>query len=152
MRKLGADDAITLNNLACAILLPDSGGTPADALKVAEQAYQRANVSPDSATLWPIVADTYGWALVKNNRASEGIDILRRASENATFPDVFLHLAEASLAGGDLSAAEVALTDAKNQLDSAERRKQAVDPTMKTKFAQLTEELAKKKASAGGAE
>ena len=147
LRQETPNDVGVLNNLACILLMPDSGSPPAEALPVAKQAYDLIS-SVDAGALGPVVRDTYGWALIKNGKTNEGLDTLRRAAETARFPDVFLHLAEAYLASNNLEAAEAALGDAKTQIDDAEKSKHRLDPAIKPRFDGLSAELAKKKPAA----
>ena len=149
LRQDTPNDVSVLNNLACVLLMPESGGTAADALPIAKQAYDLVT-SVESGGLRPVVLDTYGWTLVKTGKTNEGLDMLRRAAETARFPDVFLHLAEAYLSTNNVEAAEAALGDAKTQIDDAAKSKRAIDPTVQGRFDTLTAELAKKKPAAAG--
>lgn len=144
------DDITLLNNLACVLLLPESGPAgPADAMKPAQRAYDLIGAA-DSSQLGPIIQDTYGYVLFRNNRVNDGIDQLRRSAETARFPDVFVHLAEAYLTTNNLDGAQTAIEDAKARIDEIERAKQRIDPALKDKLTTLTSDLANKKAIAPG--
>ena len=145
--KQTPNDPLVLNNLAYALTLPGSGGTAADALKYSQKAFDLvANSGITDQVLY--VWDTQGWVLVKNNRVDEGIDLLRKAAETATFPEVFAHLAEAYLMTNNLDGADLALTDARRRIDDNDRKKLPVDPTVRAKVEQLAADLAKKKTAA----
>lgn len=141
------DNITILNNLACVLLMPDAGpNAAAEALKPAQKAWDLIN-SNESSMLNLVIQDTYGYALVKNNRLDDGIEQLRRCSETATFPDVFVHLAEAYLAKNNLDGAQIALDDAKSRIDQVEKAKGRVDPMLKDKLTQLTSDLSNKRAA-----
>ncbi|MDG1945765.1 MAG: PEP-CTERM system TPR-repeat protein PrsT [Halioglobus sp.] len=73
------------NNLAN--LYMQAGGKMELALEYARKAH---GLSPDS----PLIADTYGWALVENGRPGEGLPLLRKAyARNSLHPEVNYHLA-----------------------------------------------------------
>ncbi|HEX8322265.1 MAG TPA: tetratricopeptide repeat protein, partial [Tepidisphaeraceae bacterium] len=146
--KQTPNDVSLLNNMACMLLLPDSGGTPAEALKHAQRASE-VIATMDAPQLVPLVQDTHGWALVKNNRVPEGLDLLRRAADASTFPDVAVHLAEAYLLSGDLNGAEAALVDARSRVEAAKRQRQPIDATLEDRVSRLSDDLAKRKAAAG---
>ncbi|MDB5328599.1 MAG: prsT, partial [Phycisphaerales bacterium] len=144
------DDITLLNNLACVLLLPESGPTgPADAMKPAQRAYDLVGAT-DSPQFGPIIQDTYGYTLFRNNRVNDGIELLRHSAETARFPDVFIHLAEAYLTTDNLDGAQTAIEDAKARIEETERAKERVDPALKDKLTTLTSTLANKKAIAPG--
>lgn len=84
-----------LNNLA--VLYQTKGDKRAEA--VALQAFKRADKSPE-------VADTYGWILLQNGKASEAAKILAVAAAAAPKqPDIQFHNAMALAKTGDTAAA-----------------------------------------------
>lgn len=149
--KQSPNDILVLNNLADVLSQPESGGTPEEALKYSQKAYDLASAyGQNEMTLY--VWDTHGWVLIKNKRMDEGLDLLRRAAETAQFPDVYLHLAQANLMTNNVDGATNALEDCKRILNLYRTRKQPVDPTLPPKVEQLSAEIAGRrnaKATAG---
>lgn len=138
------EDILTLNNLAYVLTLPESGGTPADALKYSTRSYELANTySLEEATLY--VLDTHGWVLVKNGQISDGLDLLRKAAETAKFPEVHLHLAEAYLMANDAEQASMALSTAERIITGLERDKKPIDPLVRPRYEQLLSQVNSKK-------
>jgi len=93
------DNVILLNNLAWVY---DQIKNP-KALALAEKAFKKA---PKSG----IVADTYGYILLKNNKKQQGLKVLQQASE--LIPDsskIQLHLAEAYIANKNRAQARLIL-------------------------------------------
>jgi putative PEP-CTERM system TPR-repeat lipoprotein len=79
------DNVLALNNLA---LLYAQQNNP-QAIELAKKAYEKA---PDV----PAIADTYGYILVKQGKAAEGLTILEKAAAAApTANDIQFHLADA---------------------------------------------------------
>lgn len=147
--KKHPDDLGLLNNVAYILSTPGSGGTVVEALKYSSRAYELADKMPfNDLTLY--VWDTHGWILFKNNKATDGIDVLRRAAEKAQFPEVFLHLAEASMAQNDWEGAENALTSARKILDDWDRTKHPMDANLRPRYQQLAAKLANGKGSPVG--
>lgn len=142
--KQSPNDILVLNNLADVLTQPDSGGTPAEALKYSQRAFDLAN-SFETNDLTAYVLDTQGWVLIQNKKIDEGLDLLRRAAETAQFPDVFLHLAEADLMKNDVDGADLALADAKRMIVKSQRNKQPVDPLFSPKMDQLAAEIANRR-------
>jgi putative PEP-CTERM system TPR-repeat lipoprotein len=93
-----ANDAmktLALNNLAWSY--QQVGDERAEA--TAEQAYRAA---PTAAA----VADTYGWILVQQGKAAEGLDVLKKAVDRAgNNPDIEYHYAAALAQSGERSQA-----------------------------------------------
>lgn len=138
------DNILILNNLAYVLTIPESGGTPAEALKFSTRSYELANTySLEEATLY--VLDTHGWVLVKNGQLSDGLDLLRTAAQTATFPDVHLHLAEAYLMAGDAEQAAMALANAERVISALERDRKPIDPTVRPRYEQLLAQVNAKK-------
>jgi putative PEP-CTERM system TPR-repeat lipoprotein len=89
------DNLRALNNAAYVLTLL---GDP-KAVGIAERAYAQAPNSPN-------VIDTFGWALVQTGKASEGLELLRSASNLApTNSEIRLHLATAMVKTGDKAGA-----------------------------------------------
>ena len=85
------DNAAALNNLAW---MYQERGNP-EAMELARRAYELA---PQSAA----VADTYGWILLNNDKATESVAILEKAHELAPESrDIATHLAKAYEATGN---------------------------------------------------
>jgi predicted Zn-dependent protease len=90
------------------------------------------------------VWDTHGWALVQSGKVREGTEILRKAAEQANFPEVHLHLASAYMRSGnveDLERASYALDTARKIIERLEAEKKPIDPTVRPKYDQLSAEL-----------
>ena len=149
--KQTPNDMMVLNNLADILSKPESGGTPAQALKYSQRAYDlSASFGQNELSLY--IMDTHGWVLVQNNRTQDGLTLLREAAQTARFPDVYIHLAEASLMTDNLDGAANAIDDAKRVISDYDRRKQPVDPALRPKLDDLTAQIASKrsaKATAG---
>jgi cytochrome c-type biogenesis protein CcmH/NrfG len=74
------------------------------ALQTARQAYQIAPSRPE-------IADTYGWLLVENDKAAEGLSLLESASRGLPEDrEVRYHLAAAYARSGDKQRAASMLT------------------------------------------
>lgn len=92
---------IAQNNLA--LLYAQTGD--GRALATAREAHQAAGSVP-------AIQDTYGWLLVRNGRAEEGLPLLQSAAEALpASPEVRYHYAAALAATGDEGAAGVLLAD-----------------------------------------
>lgn len=144
-------DAVdVLNNLACVMIMPGAPATPEDALQYSRKAYDlmlNSGRPPE-----PAIMDTHAAILVLTGRVDEGINLLLDALDRRAFPDAFYHLGDAYLRKGQPDEAERALKSAQDLILQAEREKQPIDPTLKSK---IDEALAKvpqarqQKASAG---
>jgi len=89
------DNITALNNLAWIYGLENNPR----ALTLAEEAY---TLQPELAS----VQDTYGWILLKNNKLSEAVSILKQAAGNLPeVPEVQYHYAKALYLSGDKAAA-----------------------------------------------
>ncbi len=90
-----ADNVLALNNLA---LLYSQQNNP-QAIELAKKAYDKA---PDAAA----VADTYGYILVKQGKAADGLVVLEKAAASAPEAnDVQFHLADAYAANNNKAKA-----------------------------------------------
>ncbi len=90
-----ADNVLALNNLA---LLYSQQNNP-QAIELAKKAYDKA---PDAAA----IADTYGYILVKQGKAADGLAILEKAATSAPEAnDVQFHLADAYAANNNKAKA-----------------------------------------------
>jgi putative PEP-CTERM system TPR-repeat lipoprotein len=86
-----ADNVLALNNLA---LLYSQQNNP-QAIELAKKAYDKA---PDAAA----IADTYGYILVKQGKAADGLVVLEKAATSAPEAnDVQFHLADAYAANNN---------------------------------------------------
>ena len=89
------DNITALNNLAWIYGLENNPR----ALTLAEKAY---TLQPEL----PSVQDTYGWILLKNNKLSEALSMLKLAAGNLPgVPEVQYHYAKALYLSGDKTAA-----------------------------------------------
>lgn len=98
--KIDADNAYAWNNAAYAILLEGS-----DITKGTEYAKRAYDLSVKLGKPDAYIVDTYGWALVRNGKVQEGIDVLREAATIQEIPDVAYHLGEAYLLENQKDAA-----------------------------------------------
>jgi hypothetical protein len=89
--------------------------------------------------------DTHGWILVKNKKLDDGIELLRRAGEKASFPDVHLHLTEAYIQQNDFESAEQSLETARKIMEAWESDKRPMDATLRPRYQQLATALAASK-------
>lgn len=93
--------AIALNNLA----VIQARTNPSRALATARQAYQLGGSLPE-------IQDTYGWLLVRNGRAEEGLPPLESAAQaSAQSAEVRYHYAAALAAAGESQLAAIYLAD-----------------------------------------
>ncbi|HWP40872.1 MAG TPA: tetratricopeptide repeat protein, partial [Tepidisphaeraceae bacterium] len=134
------DDPAALNNLACTMILPNSGYTPQDALVYSQKAY---DIMERAGRVEPMIHDTHGYVLVLNGRVEEGLHLLQQALEKQAFPEGYYHLGEAYLAMKVpmTTDAEQAFNQAKTLLDRAARDNQPVDLALKQKVEQALERL-----------
>lgn len=105
-----ADNVLALNNLA---LLYAQQNNP-QAIELAKKAYEK---SPDAAA----IADTYGYILVKQGKAAEGLSILEKAARVA--PDaseIQYHLADAYAATNNKEKA-IQILETITKLEFAEK-------------------------------
>lgn len=104
------DNVLALNNLA---LLYAQQNNP-QAIELAKKAFDK---SPDA----PAIADTYGYILVKQGKAADGLAILEKAATAApTANDIQFHLADAYAANNNKAKA-IEILDAIVKLDFAEK-------------------------------
>jgi tetratricopeptide (TPR) repeat protein len=88
------NDVAALNNLACAMILPNSGYTAKDALEYSTKAYTLTqNIGKNDA----MIDDTQGYILVMLGRVDEGISLLQQALDKQAFPEGLYHLGIAYL-------------------------------------------------------
>jgi tetratricopeptide (TPR) repeat protein len=125
--QLTPDDYTALNNMAYALLLPDSGGTPSEAIKHSQAA---VNEMRKLGINDPLILDTHGWALIQNGRIDEGINTIREALNRQEFPDGWYHIAEGYLKEQKFADAEQALRKAMDIIDQMQRDKLEVDPNL----------------------
>ncbi len=91
------DNLVALNNLAYLLVEAPEGG--AEALTLARQAYEVSRGAP-------VVADTYGWVLLRTGDVAQATRVLRDAvARQPRMADLRIHLARALLASGDLAGA-----------------------------------------------
>jgi hypothetical protein len=87
-----------------------------------------------------LIYDTQGWALILNGRVDDGIDILQKVAEGATFPDVHYHLAKGYLLKGLADGAQRELKVASTILDQAIADKRNVDQSLRAKIDEASKE------------
>ncbi|MDP2902541.1 MAG: tetratricopeptide repeat protein [Methylovulum sp.] len=107
------DNVLALNNLAWLYVQRNNP----QAIELAKKAYAK---SPESAA----IADTYGYILVKQGQAVEGLTVLEKAASLAPAAnDIQFHLAEAYAANNNRSkAVEILETLAKAGQDFSEKK------------------------------
>ncbi len=132
------NDPAMLNNLACAMILPNSGYTAKDALEYSQRAY---NLLDQQGQANAYISDTQGYLLVLVGRVDEGISLLRQAIDKQPFAEAYYHLGEGYLA---LSTplptdAEQALKQAQTLLEQAKAEDKPVDAAMKEKIEKALE-------------
>ncbi len=107
------DNILALNNLAWLYFQQNNP----QASELAKNAYAK---SPES----PAIADTYGYILIKQGQAADGLAILEKAAKLApSANDIQLHLAEAYSANNNKSKAiEILETITKPELDFPDKK------------------------------
>jgi tetratricopeptide (TPR) repeat protein len=127
------NDVAALNNLACAMILPNSGYSAKDALEFSTRAF---NLTDQAGQTDPMIDDTQGYILVLSGRADEGINLLQKALDRKTFPDVLYHMGEAYLAlqPAQPAEAEKALDRAMALIDAQSKDSQTIDMELKSKI------------------
>jgi tetratricopeptide (TPR) repeat protein len=111
-------DFQVMNNLACLLMMPGSGGSPADAEMWAKKAVdEMVKINRRDA----LVLDTYGTTLMESGKTDQAILVLREATTIREFPDVFVHLGDALLRKGELTAGATELDRAQLLIDNAKR-------------------------------
>lgn len=130
------NDITVLNNRACAMMLPNSGYSPNDALKYSQRAVDL--VEQGGAALLdmkPYILDTHGYALILAGRVEEGISCLRQSIDRKAIPETYYHLGEAYLAMKPpmLPDAEDALKKAVELIDQASAKGEPADLALKAK-------------------
>ncbi|HRK32472.1 MAG TPA: tetratricopeptide repeat protein, partial [Tepidisphaeraceae bacterium] len=116
------NDFQVMNNLACLLLMPGSGASPADAEIWARKAVAEMNKFNRRDAL---VLDTLGAALTKTAKLDEAILVLKEATTLRDFPDVYVHLGDALLQKGELTEGAAALDRAQLLIDNAKRANSA---------------------------
>ncbi len=128
--KAAPDDMSSLNNIAVMLLSDGPSYSPAEGLPFAKHAYDISNRggSPD-----PLIADTYGWALVLSGKIADGTQILRDVVARRPFAEGYYHLGTALLkqVPPAASEAERAFLDGQKILLNAESAGAKADPAMK---------------------
>ena len=127
------NDVVALNNLACAMILPNSGYSAKDALPYSEKAFK---VLEQSGTVDPYIYDTQGYVLVLAGRVPEGINLLHQAIDRQPIAEACYHLGEAYLAlpQAQPAQAQEALKQAVALLDAASRDDKPIDAELKGKI------------------
>ncbi|MBB6091626.1 putative PEP-CTERM system TPR-repeat lipoprotein [Povalibacter uvarum] len=117
----GGTNAIVLNNLAWLYYELKDGRAEA----VAKRAY-------DAAPSVPAIADTYGWILVHAGKATQAVDVLKRAAAEAKDPSIDYHYAVALIESGAAQEGRQRLNDLLNRSsnfpEAAEARKLLESP------------------------
>ncbi len=144
-------DMLLLNNLAYVNTIPESGGTMQKALEYSTKAYEISQTISSLDPSVPYVLDTHGYILVQSKKLLEGLDLLRRAAEQAKFPEVYLHLAEAYMMDNQIDLAQRSLDEAKSIIESLESKKLPIDPTIRSRYERVSADIAKMAKSSTGA-
>ncbi len=106
------ENAILLNNLAWAYIHLNNP----KAIKLGEKA---VSLQPNAAT----IQDTYGYALLKNKKIKQAIDVLEQAQQlNPKLDSIKLNLAEAYILDGNKARAKSILDDLINQNGSSKNQ------------------------------
>jgi tetratricopeptide (TPR) repeat protein len=134
--ETNADDLSALNNLACAMILPDSGFKPQEALPYSQKAFNIVQQDPNYAAFQPYIYDTQGYVLVLCGNVQEGINLLLTAIDKQPIPEACYHLGEAylALAQPQPQQAEEALKQAMTLLESASTEEKPLDTELKSKI------------------
>jgi tetratricopeptide (TPR) repeat protein len=135
--KRRPDDFMSMNNIACMYADNSVPPQPQKALEYSQRAY---DIVQKSGRVEPLIYDTQGWALILNGRVDDGIDVLQKVAEGATFPDVHYHLAKGYLLKGLADGAQRELRVASTILDQAVADKQQVDQSLRAKIDQALKE------------
>jgi tetratricopeptide (TPR) repeat protein len=114
--RLAPGDSTALNNLA--YLQVTELGQLQDAIRNARQA---ADILPGS----PDILDTLGLALTRSGEHSEAVVVLSRAASIQVNNTILLHLAEAQIGAGDMSAARRAVERVQATRPNADEAAQA---------------------------
>jgi tetratricopeptide (TPR) repeat protein len=133
---LEPNDINALNDVACILIDMSVPPNPKEGLTYAKKAY---DLSANNGQMQTRVADTYGWALIQSTKVSEGISVLHSAIDNSTgdqanFPDIHYHLAEAYLKINEVNSAEQELTSAMQAYQHMLDTHQVVDESLKAKI------------------
>jgi tetratricopeptide (TPR) repeat protein len=133
--KNDPNDLVALNNLACTMILPNSGYQPKEALTYSEQAFKQVQQSGDVNAY---IYDTQGYVLVLTGRVQDGITLLRQAIDKEPIPEACYHLGEAYLTLPQplYSEAEESLKQALGVLDALSKDQKPLDAELKTKIEQ----------------
>lgn len=131
--KAEPDDIVSLNNLASAMILPNSGYTPREAMEFSERAYK---LLADKKQVNSYIYDTHGNVLVLGGRLQDGIKILLQAMDEEPIPELCLHVAEAylGLATPRVTEAQDVLKQGLALIETATREGKPVDPEVKSKI------------------
>jgi tetratricopeptide (TPR) repeat protein len=133
MLEKDGSDTTALNNLACTMIMANSGFTPKDAIAYSQKAHELLQQAGKSD---PFVLDTHGYLLVLNGKVEEGIALLHEALDREPIPDAYYHLGEAYLARSPASYAEAkqALSRAKELVEKATGENKPLDSALKAKI------------------
>jgi tetratricopeptide (TPR) repeat protein len=127
------NDVVALNNIACTMILPNSGHTPKEAMEYSARAFKLVTQSTE---VNPYIYDTQGYVLVLNGQAQEGIALLQQAVDKEPIPEACYHLGEAylALATPRYSDAQDSLKQAMGALDALSKDNKPLDTDLKVKI------------------
>jgi len=140
--QLRPDDFRIYNNLAC-----NTAVSAEDVLKYSQKAYQ---LMQQNQSFEPLVADTYGWALVESgNRVDEGINVLLDAWQAREIADTGYHLGAAYLKKNNPEEAEKYLTRAQALFQQSLQNNEQLDVTLLQKINQAQQQATDLKGKRG---
>lgn len=127
------NDLISLNNLACTMILPDSGYSPGEALQYSQKAF---DLVQQNGEVNAYIYDTQGYVLFLAGRVQEGINLLQQSIDKEPIPEACYHLGLAYLALSPARPIEAgdAFKQAQSLLDAAAKDNKPVDPDLKAKI------------------
>jgi tetratricopeptide (TPR) repeat protein len=131
--QLRPDDFRVYNNLAC-----NTAVSAEDVLKYSQKAYE---LMQQNQSFEPLVADTYGWALVESgNRVDEGINVLLDAWQAREIADTGYHLGAAYLKKNNPEEAEKYLARAQALFQQSLQNNEPLDVTLLQKINQAQQQ------------
>jgi Flp pilus assembly protein TadD len=133
-----ANDVLALNNLACTMILPNSGFSAKDALEFSTRAFR---IVEQTGGVNAYIFDTQGQILILNGRFQEGVSLLQRAIDKEPIAEACFHLGEAYLSMPEprIAEAQDALKQAQALQEAAVRDNKPVDSDLKSRIEKALE-------------
>ena len=138
--KLTPDDYRIYNNLACNTAVDSK-----DSLDYSRKAF---SLMQQQHTFEPLVADTYGWALIQSGderNLDTGLNVLLEAWNARKVVDIAYHLGATYLKKNNAVEADKYLTQAQQLFDEAMAKKEVVDITLQESIVGAQAQVAKLK-------